>query len=153
MSRVLPPPTAGGDLFAGIRISHRLMLGFGCLLVLALVMGLCALIRMDQLERQTRASYEQPYAIAAGSLQTEQTVERMRRLNRDEVVELDPARRSAIESQIEELDTQLRQRLQELRQIAVDPQKIDEALATAAAWRVWRAETHQLAEDGATDAA
>ena len=79
MSSVLPTSTAAGDLFAGMRISRRLMLGFGCLLVLALVMGLGALIRTDQLERQTRASYEQPFAIAAGSLQAQRTAERMRR--------------------------------------------------------------------------
>src|SRR5438270_11481062 len=100
MSRVLPTPTAGQVLFGGMRISRRLTLGFGCLLLVALAMGLGALARMDQLDRQTRASYEQPFAITELSLQAEQTVERMRRLSRDAVVEVDPTRRSAIESQV-----------------------------------------------------
>ncbi|HEY7065905.1 MAG TPA: response regulator [Chloroflexota bacterium] len=153
MSRVLPTPAAAGALFGGMRISRRLALGFGCLLLVALAMGLGALARMDQLDRQTRASYEQPFSIAEHSLKAAETAERMRRLNRDEVAEGDPARRVAIESQIEDLDAQLRQQLQELRQVADDPQQVDAIVATATAWRAWRAETTRLAEAGQTDAA
>jgi PAS domain S-box-containing protein len=129
------------------------MLGFGVLLLLTVAIGLGGLVRMDQLDRQTRDSYQQPFLLAQHSLQAQQTVERMRRLNRDSVVESDDALQSVIESQVAELDTQLRQQLQQLRQEAVDPRAVDEIAASAAAWRAWRAETRELAEAGATLAA
>jgi hypothetical protein len=71
------------SLLAPMRIRSRLILGFGCLLLLAITMGLVALARMDLLDERTRASYEQPFALARLTLQAEQTVERIRRLNRD----------------------------------------------------------------------
>ena len=66
-----------------MRIRRRLFLGFGCLLLLALMIGLGALARMDRLDERTRASYEQPFALAELTLQAEQTVERIRRMDRD----------------------------------------------------------------------
>ena len=41
-----------------MRIRRRLLLGFGCLLLLAMMIGLGALARMDRLDERTRASYE-----------------------------------------------------------------------------------------------
>ena len=66
-----------------MRIRRRLFLGFGCLLLLALMIGLGALARMDRLDERTRASYEQLFALAELTLQAEQTVERIRRMDRD----------------------------------------------------------------------
>src|SRR5215218_1643564 len=123
-----------------MRIRSRLILGFGCLLLLALTIGLVALARMDLVDERTRASYEQPFALARLTLQAEQTVERMRRLNRDALFEADPARRTAILNQMDRLDGELRQQLQGLREVAPDPQRVDEITSNATAWRAWREE-------------
>src|SRR4051812_16914757 len=102
------------SLLARMRLRRRLILGFGCLLLLALMIGLGALARMDRLAERTRASYEQPFALAELALQAEQTVERMRRLNRDALFEGDRARRTAIVSEMERLDGDLGRLLQAL---------------------------------------
>src|SRR3954451_9708326 len=115
MSRLLPAPHLAGSLFAGMRISHRLLLGFGGLLLLALGIGLGTLVRMDQLDRLTRTSYEQPFAAAEHALEALQTVERIRRLDRDAVVEPNLTRRAVLASQTVELDSQFMQQLQTLR--------------------------------------
>jgi hypothetical protein len=117
-----------------MRIRRRLILGFGCLL-LALMIGLGALARMDRLDERTRASYEQPFALAELTLQAAQTVEHLRRLNRDLLVEGDPARRTAILNQMEQLDGELRQQLQALRGVAPDRRHVDDMVAGATAWR------------------
>jgi methyl-accepting chemotaxis protein len=152
-ARRAPGSAAVESLFARMRISRRLILGFGCLLLLALAMGVGALARMDQLDRLTRASYEQSFAIAERALQAEQVTERIRRLIREAVVQQNAGRRAALVSEIDELDAQLRQHLQELRQSGIDDRLMDQVTTTFVAWRGYRAETLRLADAGATDAA
>src|SRR5262249_17896488 len=72
---------------------------------------------------------------------------------RDELVEGDAARRNAILSQMNQLDGDLRQQLQALRDVAPDPQRADQIIATATAWRTWRDETIRIAEAGDLPAA
>src|SRR5690348_6818506 len=129
------------DFLLRMRIRRRLILGFGFLLLLVLAIGIGVLIRIDQLNQRARATYEQPFALAGRTLHTEQTVEQLRRLTRDELVEGDATRRTAILSQMNQLDGDLRQQLQSLRDVAPDARRPDEIIAIATAWRTWRDET------------
>src|SRR5215207_5289527 len=125
------------SFLARMRLRRRLILGFGCLLLLALTIGLGALARMDRLDERTRASYEQPFALARLTLQAQQIVERIRRMDRDLLFEEDSARRTAILNQMDQLDGELTRLLQQLRDVAPDLRLVDEIVATATAWRAW----------------
>ena len=141
------------DFLLRMRIRRRLFLGFGCLLLLMLIVGLGAVARMDQLAERTRASYEQPFDLAERTLQAQQIVDRIRRLNRDVLFEGDPARRTAILQQMERLDGELGQQLQALRDVAPDPRRVDEIVSATTAWRAWREETLRIDEAGDQPAA
>ena len=116
--------------------------------------GLGALARMDQLAERTRASYEQPFALAELTLQAEQTVERMRRHEPGS-----PVRGGSCSSYRHPAsDGTARRRAQAAAPGAARashpiPGAWTRCVATATAWRAWREETLRIDEAGDQPAA